>query len=32
MRSEMFSEETGMVLQNCIVNNHFELARNIPKN
>ena len=22
----------GMVLQNCIVNNHFELERNIPKN
>ena len=22
----------GMVLQNCIVNNHFELERSIPKN
>ena len=22
----------GMVLQNCIVNNHFELERTIPKN
>jgi hypothetical protein len=22
----------GIVLQNCIVNNHFELARTIPEN
>ena len=25
-------QRNGMVLQNCIVNNHFELERSIPKN